>query len=108
MKELFEESFKDNKVQIVEEKQHRKEIKVIDSERSIPGLTLFEYNEVTHNVTVAKFKIASVFITGGSDVNERTTYQCITHENCTYVQALNVRNAIKKLMKQGFTIFKAN
>lgn len=108
MKELLKDSFDSNKVEIVEEKQQRKEIKLIGQQRRIPGLTLFEYNEVTHKVVAAKFRVASVFITGGVDNETAYTYECVVHENCTYVQALNVRNAIKKLRRQGFTTFTAN
>ncbi len=102
MKELLKDEFQE--VQIVEEKQQRKEIKLIGQQRKIPGLTLFEFNEITRKINKAKFKVASVFITGGTDTESTHTYQCIVHENCAYIQALNEKNAIKKLKKQGFSL----
>lgn len=97
MKELFRDSFDSNKVEIVEEKQQKKEIKLIGQQRKIRGLTLWEYNWLTHKIDKAKFKKVNAFISGTSTSSYVVdTFKVVVSENCEYVQALNIRNAIKK------------
>ncbi len=107
MKELFRDSFDSNKVEIVEEKQQKKEIKLIGQQRKIRGLTLWEFNEVTHKITRAKFKKVNAFISGTSSSAALVTdtHKVVVGEHCVYVQALNYKNAVKHLKKLGYQTF---
>lgn len=103
MKELLKDSFESNKVEIVEEEQQKKELKLIGQQRKMPGLTLWEYNEKTKVLEKAKYKPGSVFISSMSDKIETTkTYILVVNENCVYFQALNQKNAARKLNKLGY------
>ncbi len=98
MKEFDNDS---NEVEIVEERQQRKELRLIGQQRKIRGLTLFEYNEKTKQIQPAKYKPVSIYIhgfAGGSETTE--TYKCVVNENCIYVQALNKENAMRKINKR--------
>lgn len=99
MKELSE-NFKENAVQIVEEKQQRKEIKLIGRQRRIPGLILWEFNEKTKELKPVTFKPKSIFISSSLTSTDTTkTYKCVVNDNCLYFQALNESNAMKKLKR---------
>lgn len=99
MKEVTE-SFKETTVEIVEERQQEKQIKLIGKQRKIPGLTLWEFNEKTKELKPATFKPTAVFISSSLTSTDTTrTYKCVVNENCLYFQALNESNARKKLIK---------
>lgn len=104
MKEVTKD-FQENEVEIVAEQQQKKEIKLIGQQRKIPGHTLFEYNEVTKELIPAKFRPASVMISYSSMEGSQTTttHTVIINEHCLYVQALNKKNAFKKLTKSGIS-----
>lgn len=98
MKELTQE-FKDTKVEIVSEKEQKKEVKLIGRQRRIPGLTLWEFNRVTQELLPAQYKKEDVVIsklsTSKEDLVKRNNV--IVKENCFYFQALNEKNARRKL-----------
>lgn len=97
MKELNNQ-FKDSKVEIVSEQQQRKELKLIGKQRKIKGLILWEYNEITREFKPAKYRPLGVFISASPNVMDRThTFELVVNENCQYVQALNIKNAKRKL-----------
>lgn len=98
MKELFKDSFESNRVEIVEEQQQKKEIKLISQQRKIRGLILWECNQKTGLIERAKFKKTNVFISSLSQSVESITdtYKVVVNENCVYIQALNFDNATKK------------
>lgn len=110
MKELLRDSFDSNKVEIVEEQQQKKEIKLIGQQRKIPGLILWEYNENTGLVDRAKFNKTNVFISSLSQSVESITHthKVVVNENCVYIQALNLKNAIKQLKRLGYTNLKTS
>ena len=98
MKEL--EDIKADRIEIVAEQQQKKEIKLIDSQRKIRGLILWEFNYKTRELIPAKFQPLSVMISGGSARIETTEVsKVMVNENCIYLQALNRKNAIKQLNK---------
>lgn len=98
MKELTDE-FRDNKVEIVAEKEQRKEIKLIGNQRKIRGLTLWEYNEKTNELKPATFKKEDVVLISLAKTPEalQKRSNVIVKEGCIYFQALNKNNARKKL-----------
>lgn len=100
MKEL--EALKQEPIEIREEQQQKKEIRFIGSQRSVPGHTLFEYNYKTNELQKAKFKIDTLEIKSLSiDHLQLNHKKVIVNENCYYLQALNQKNALKKLIKIG-------
>ena len=110
MKELFKESFDSNKIEIVEEQQQKKEIKLIGQQRKVPGLILWEFNETTRLIQRAKYKMTNVFISSLSMSTESITHthKVVVNENCVYIQALNLKNAIKHLKRLGYTNLKTS
>lgn len=100
----------DNKstaIEIKEVKEHRKD--QFNSEMaSMPGLTLWQYNTLTHVLTKAQFEMVQVQIdTRHGFVAPKvmdnnglmTRKKVIMVENCAYFQALNYKNAVKKVEK---------
>ena len=74
----------------------RKEYHLIGSQRSIPGLTLYEYDLTTGDIRKADLK-KEVSLTVDGLVE--TTKKAHTRDLCLYVQALNPDNAMRKLLK---------
>lgn len=102
MKEL--EEFKELPIEIVAEQQQKKEIKHIGQQRKVPGHILWEFNEKTREVVRAVFKKTNITITGTSMSPESITetHKVVVKENCSYVQAMNRKNAIKHFKRMGF------
>ena len=98
MKELLKE-FINSQVEIVEEQQQRKEVKLIGQQRKIKGLTLWEYNQKSKELIPAKFQKVSVSISalGDSPLDINDVFKVNIKEGCIYFQALNKKNALKKL-----------
>jgi 16S rRNA C1402 (ribose-2'-O) methylase RsmI len=107
MKELTKE-FSETEVEIVAEKQQQKVIKLIDQQRKIRGLILWQYNQETHELTPAKFKKQDFQITSlvPSSAAMAISNKVQVNENCIYFQALNRKNAIKKLNKVGIKLIR--
>lgn len=111
MKEL-EQPIQDKQLETIElvaEQEKKKQLTLIGSQRQIPGLTLWEYNHVTHILDKAQFKKEERFELTSLDpekVNKLIHRKKVDiKENCVYTQALNRKNAIKKFKQRGFTIF---
>jgi hypothetical protein len=100
MKELTQE-FQENEVEIVEEKQIKKEIKLIGRQRKIRGLILWEYNTKSGDLKPAQFKKQDFQITSltPSPQELKISNKVEVNEGCIYFQALNRSNANKKLLK---------
>jgi hypothetical protein len=100
MKEILQ-GFKDSEIEIRDEQQQKKEIKLIGRQRKVRGLTLFEYSEVTKLLSVAKkqdFYLESLSL---DPSKLKISNKVEVNEHCIYFQALNRKNAIKKLQKAG-------
>lgn len=74
----------------------RKEYHLIGTQKSIPGLTLYEYDLTTGDIKRAVLK-KEMFLTVDGSVN--TVKKAHTRDLCLYVQALNPNNAMKKVLK---------
>jgi len=100
MKEVTQDHF-DTEVEIVAEQQQKKEIKLIGQQRKIPGLTLWEYNERTKELAPAQFKRQDFELTtlDPEPPNLHISHRVHVNEGCIYFQALNRKNAEKKLHK---------
>lgn len=104
MKEL--EALKQEIIEIREEQEQRKELKFIGSQRKIIGHTLFEFNYKTGSIKPASFKTETLEIKSLSDdKSSRDSHRKVeVNEHCFYIQALNKRNAVRKMIKLGLLI----
>lgn len=80
----------------VDKKQ--KEYHLIGRQRKVSGHTLFEFNRKTKEIRPADISREVIV---GMDGNPRYKTKTNVHQDCFYLQALNVRNAKKKLVKLG-------
>lgn len=88
-------------------KKNQQEYHLIGRAIARAGHTLFEYNKETHTVRRAEIKrtmYVSDFKTGEVVFNNR----CEVRRNCMYLQALNIKNAIKILRREGFAVVTNN
>lgn len=76
----------------------QKEYHLIGQQRKTPGHTLFEFNKKTKELKLAQVTRRALWGFEGSAKFETRTD---VHEDCFYLQALNKRNAEKKLRKLG-------
>ncbi len=99
----LDQDFKENKVEISIEKQQKKELRLIASQRKIKGHILFEYNAVTKELCKGEFKKTTYHLKSlsSSEHNFTENHRVIVRDNCVYFQALNLENAKKKLRRQG-------
>lgn len=104
MKEFDE---KPTVIEIKEVKEHRKE-QFTSIMHSIPGLTLWEYNTETKVLQAATFEIIQVqvdkehgdFTPKIMDNNGIMTRKKVLQQpGCAYFQALNFKNALRKVEK---------
>ena len=79
------------------DKKH-KEYHLIGKQRKVRGHTLFEFNRKTKEIRPADISKEVVVGMDGNPIYKTRTY---VHQDCFYIQALNVRNAKKKLVKLG-------
>ncbi len=85
------------RVEQVAKKQ--REYKLIGTQRKVAGHTLFEFNKKTKEIKPADIKRECILdATTGKPIYKTKTD---IHEDCFYLQALNVKNAEKKLRKLG-------
>lgn len=105
MKELLK-THEDTKVdkEIVASIQKKKEHKLVAQQRIVKGHLLFKFNPDTKELsTDIKYKKTNVMISDFSDrviTNINTSVE--VEDGYIYIQALNKRNAIKKLNKLGY------
>ena len=80
----------------VDKKQ--KEYHLIGRQRKVSDHTLFEFNRKTKEIRPADI---SKEVVVGMDGNPIYKTKTDVHQDCFYLQALNVKNAKKKLVKLG-------
>lgn len=79
--------------------KQQREYKLIGSQRKVAGYTLFELNRKTKEIKPAD--IHRECIIDASTGNPIYKTKTDVHEGCFYIQALNIKNAEKKLRKLG-------
>ena len=98
---IFDPHTKDDlqksQVELLQQKKH--EFTFIGRERKKPGHTMFSYNTVTKEIKVAPLEFSK-------DIDFRTREpiqkpRIVIERNCVYRQALNEKNFIKKLKREG-------
>lgn len=77
----------------------KNEFHLVGEERRIKGHTLFCFNEVTKKLKVAPMNQECMLGFDGSVIYKNNV---TVEKDCVYVQALNEKNAIKKLRKMGY------
>ena len=79
------------------------EYTLIGSQKKVAGHTLFQYNPETGEISVAKIIYSDTvdFLTQKPMHNPRVD----ALKGCIYLQALNKKNCIKRLRKQGYSKF---
>lgn len=85
----------------VNKKQQQEYKKLGEYTPSIDGYAIFEYNRETKSLNPATFRQSDVYVIGGTN---RPILE--TSPNCVYVEALNEKNAIKRL-RRGDIFFKS-
>jgi hypothetical protein len=92
--EEIKQTFSDH-VAEVRQKEQRSEITHLGSIRPKKGHTLFEINLKTKEIVPATFE-EKEYRLDGKNSNRRTV---VVKDDCTYISALNEKNAIRKLLK---------
>lgn len=102
MKELLKEH-EQNKVdkEIVASIQKKKEHKLINQQRIVKGHILWKYNTLTKELSKdVKYKKTDLVITDINNVDcDAINIKVELEKDCIYFQALNYKNALKKLNK---------
>ena len=79
----------------------KNEFHLIAQERRIKGHTLFCFNLVKREIKVAPIKSEVLLELDGSVIYKNNV---TVEKDCVYVQALNEKNARKKLIKMGYKL----
>ena len=102
--DFFDQPQKDKmtkeEMEILQQKQH--EYKLIGRQRRIPGHTLFSFNLKTKEI-----KVAPVEFSRDVDFRTREAIQkpkIVIEPDCIYRQALNKKNFIKRLKREGILL----
>ena len=95
-------------IEIVAQKEHKKQYRLEGIVNPHPGHTLFEYNTITGKIDKAKFTARDIILPGALPDNMDTIDKMkasalrktiIMNDGCMYASALNEKNAIKKFKK---------
>ena len=86
-----------DEMEILAKQKH--EFKLIGRERKVPGHTMFSFNMMTGEIKVAPIEHSKDcdFMTKKPIFKDRI----IIEPNCLYRQALNRRNFVKRLVREG-------
>ena len=94
--------------QIEQLQKQKKELKFIGRQRVVPGHTMFSYNIDTGEIKVAPMKYeVSIDMWTRQPIR---TKKIVIERSCIYRQALNKKNFIKRLLREGIEVedFKSN
>lgn len=89
----------DLRTELVIKKKH--ELHLIGSQRKIKGHTLYAFNTVTKEIKVAPVERKMFF---GFNGNMTYKNELTVEKNCIYLQALNEKNARKRLIRMGYIL----
>ncbi len=107
MKIAHEPTIDMSKSQIEIVDKMKKELKFIGSLRYKPGLTLFSFNTKTGEIKKAGIKTeVAVMKTKSGQLTEKVKRTVHIEQDCIYIQCLNEKNLIKKLIKEGLIFIK--
>src|SRR5574344_138887 len=96
----LQENLNQDKIEI--QRKQQQEYKFLGSHRKQKGCILFEYNRETKELNPAKFQMENtIVIKDRNDLIGGKKYKVVVNQNCFYIQALNKKNAIRKMNKLG-------
>ena len=86
-----------DEMELIEKQRH--EFKFVKSERKVPGHTMFSYNINTGEIKVAPVEHCKDidFVT----LQPLFRDKIVIEKDCVYRQALNKRNFVKRLIREG-------
>lgn len=90
-----------DQIQTEQVQKKKNDFHLIGEERRIKGHTLFCFNEVTRDLKVAPMNQECMLGLDGSVIYKNNV---TVEKDCVYVQALNEKNARKKLIKMGYKL----
>lgn len=96
---LKEKDIDDLRMEQVQKKKN--EFHLIGQERRVKGHTLFCFNEVTKEIKIAPMNQECMLGLDGSVIYKNNV---TVEKDCIYIQALNEKNARKKLIKMGYIL----
>lgn len=96
---INEKDIDDLRTEQVQKKKN--EFHLVGEERRVKGHTLFCFNEVTKKIKVAPMNQEIMMGLDGSVVYKNNV---TVEKDSVYVQALNEKNARKKLIKMGYKV----
>ncbi|MBQ9645353.1 MAG: hypothetical protein IJV24_03215 [Prevotella sp.] len=106
MSDIFDFPQKDqmqkDEIEVLDKQKH--EFKLIGRERKVPGHTMFSFNYKTGEIKVAPIEHSKEvsFVTRGPVTKDRI----VIEPDCIYRQALNKKNFIKRLVREGILVRK--
>ena len=86
--------------------KQKKQFKYLGSERKVPGHTMFSLNYKTGEIKVAEIERAKEI--HFKTKRPVTKDKIIIEPDCIYRQALNKKNFIKRLVREGIVVMKQN
>lgn len=95
----------DNNNKIELSQQQKKEYKLLGSVSMNRGHILFEYNGDEGTIERADFILNDTIIVDKVSYDVSHNYRVNVKKNCFYFQALNMKNAEKKIIKLGYPVF---
>lgn len=98
------EQISKGEIEILDKQKH--EFKLIGRERKVPGHTMFSLNLKTGEIKVAPVEHSKAvdFVTRDPVTKDRI----VIEPDCLYRQALNRKNFIKRLVREGILVKKLN
>lgn len=91
----------DNDLRIEQVIKKKNEFHLIGSQRRIPGHTLYAFNTVTKEIKIAQIERKVFFGFNGNMIYKN---EITVEKDCIYLQALNKKNARKRLIKMGYCL----
>lgn len=85
-------------VKLTAERQQEKKVKFLGSAKIKKGHTLFEFNFATQEIKPASFEETDIHYSTAKK-GGKPHRKVVVNEQCTYVPALNEKNAIRKIYK---------
>lgn len=102
--EIFDTPHKDSlskeQIEFAQKKQH--ELKFIGKQRKIAGLTMFSYNIETGEIKIAPMNDEVAI--DSRTMRPVSEHKLVIERDCIYRQALNKKNFVKRLMREGVQV----
>lgn len=94
----------DDKPKVEASQKQQKEFKKIGSQPKVAGHILYSYNTYTGEIKAAEFQVCDSIDFWTLKPIDPT--RVIVEKDCIYRQALNKKNVIKHLKREGYSMFR--